>query len=38
MDKIATLKLIAAIILGYAVLFFTMWLFRHKKAKPEAKK
>jgi hypothetical protein len=31
MTTIDIIKLIGAIILGYAVLFFVMWLFRKKK-------
>ena len=33
-----TLKLIIAIVIGYALLFLTMWLFRSKKNHKEEKK
>jgi hypothetical protein len=31
MDTINIIKLIGAVILGYAIIFFLMWFFRDKK-------
>jgi hypothetical protein len=37
MESIDIIKVVGAIILGYAALLFTMWLFKRNKKNPENK-
>ena len=38
MESIDIIKLVGAIVLGYAVLFFAMWLFRKRAPEEKPKK